>query len=128
MSTPALKEFATLLIKHVRDAAIKSCDRQLKPETTSPIAARWASAAKAGEDNHLAHTVIPDCVDETVFYLLQAIDQGNLPLTFRASNGEQIDLHTEGLSELSGWYMGAGGWRAIYSKERFVDDFSDLAQ
>jgi hypothetical protein len=59
--------------------------------------------------------------------LLQAIDQGLLRLSFTSANGEIVDLAEEGLGELSGWYMGSGGWRASYSHERFVDDFSDLA-
>ena len=71
--------------------------------------------------------MIPDCVDETVFALLQAIDQGLLRITFTGANGEKIDLTEEGLGELSGWYMGSGGWRKMYSKERFNDDCSDLA-
>jgi len=70
--------------------------------------------------------VIPDAVDEAVFNLLRAIDNGHLKLKFTASNGKQIDLPKDGLGELSGWYMGTGGWRAMYSKERYVDDFSDL--
>ncbi len=67
-----------------------------------------------------------DVVDEVLFYLLHAIDEGLLRLTFTASNGVAVDLTEQGLSELAGWYMGSGGWRAMYSKERFVDDFADL--
>ena len=70
--------------------------------------------------------VIPDTVDETVFHLLRAIDQGLLKLSFTAANGKKVDLPTDGLGELAGWYMGSGGWRSLHSKERFVDDFSDL--
>ena len=71
--------------------------------------------------------MIPDAVDETVFSLLRAIDQGLLRMKFVGSSGREVDLTEEGLGELSGWYMGSGGWRARYSKERFVDDFADLA-
>lgn len=70
--------------------------------------------------------VVPDAVDETVFSLLQAIDQGLLKLKYVSSSGREIDLAEEGLGELSGWYMGSGGWRAMFSEERYVDDFSDL--
>jgi hypothetical protein len=70
--------------------------------------------------------MIADAVDETVFYLLHAIDNGRIKLVFTASNGEKIDLSRDDLGELSGWYMGSGGWRALYSKERYIDDFADL--
>ncbi len=73
------------------------------------------------------HVVIPDVVDDTVFYLLHEIDDAGLRLTYTASNGKTVDLTEEGLSELAGWYMGSGGWRAMFSQERFVDDFADLA-
>jgi hypothetical protein len=70
--------------------------------------------------------VIPDAVDETVFNLLHAIDQGALRLRYVTSDGRQVDLTEEGLGELAGWYMGSGGWRALFSAERYVDDFADL--
>ena len=66
-------------------------------------------------------------MDETIFSLLQAIDQGLLRLKFVTSTGREIDLTDEGLAELSGWYMGSGGWRGMFSEERYVDDFADMA-
>jgi len=63
-------------------------------------------------------------VDDTVFHLLQAIGNGLLNLSFTAANGKRVDLPAEGLGELAGWYI--GDWRALYSEERFVDDFVDL--
>ena len=66
--------------------------------------------------------MIPDCVDETIAQLLRAIDAGELRLKFVASDGSEHDLTTEGHSELLGFYMMSGGWRAEHSRERFVDD------
>lgn len=126
MTTPELEEFARTLIHSVRDPAIESCDMQLQRNLSAPVAKRWKAAA--GRDGvSFAGMIIPDIVDETVFHLLQAIDQGILRVAFVASNGKAVDLSTDGLGELSGWYMGTGGWRAMYSKQRFVDDFADLA-
>ena len=72
-------------------------------------------------------TVIPDCVDETIFYLLRALDEGVLRLSYADdASGEVVDLTEAGLSELAGWFMGRGGWRAQYSEQRFVDDFGEL--
>ncbi len=82
-----------------------------------------ASSATAEE---FAKTLIPDIVDDAISCLLYAIDTGLLRLSFTDSNGGVVDLNTEGLSELAGWYRGSDGWRATYSKERFVDDMADL--
>jgi len=124
--TPEIEEFARTLVRFVRDAAVQSGDRALLPTARSPVAKRWAKAANEEAPTDLARVLIPDVVDETIFYLLQAIDQGSLRIAYAAANGKVVDLTAEGLGELSGWFMGSDGWRAKYSKERFTDDFSDL--
>lgn len=126
MPNPEIEEFAKILVQQVRDAAIKSCDGALRPNAAYPVAKRWKETASDGALKPIATVVIPDTVDETVFHLLRAIDQGFLKLSFTAANGKKVDLPTDGLGELAGWYMGSGGWRALYSQARFVDDFSDL--
>lgn len=125
MPTPEIEEFANTLVRQVRDAAIRNCDALLQPQAGSPVALRWKRLAAKSSD---LQTVVPDAVDETVFGILQAIDQGLLRLKFVSSSGREVDLAEEGQGELSGWYMGSGGWRAMYSAERFVDDFADLAK
>jgi hypothetical protein len=72
----------------------------------------------------IAKVLIPDIVDETVFYLLHAIDDGSLQMSFTASDGQTVNLTKEGLGELAGWY--SGEWNGKYTKERFVDNFPDL--
>ncbi len=126
MPNIVIEEFAQILVEHIRDAAIKSSDRELQPGAESPVAKRWREAAIDGKTENILKTAIPDIVDDTIFYLLRAIDQGLLKLTYIASNGKTIELDKEGLGELSGWYMGSDGWRSMYSKERFIDDFFDL--
>jgi hypothetical protein len=121
-----LEEFAKTLVEQVRDATIKSCDRVLQPNATYPVAKRWKEAGLGGNLESIASVVIPDTVDETIFHLLRAIDQGLLKLSFNASNGKEVDLPADGLGELGGWYAGIPGWRSMYSKERFIDDYSDL--
>ena len=122
--SPEIEEFAKILVEKVRDAAIRSNDRRLKAQHV--IAKRWKEAAAGGSPETFAKVLIPDVVDDTVFYLLHAVDDGLLKLSFTASNGKTVDLSKDGLSELAGWYMGSDAWRAKYAKERFVDDFSDL--
>lgn len=124
MPKPEIEEFAKVLIENVRDAAIQSNDRTFGEQHV--VAKRWNEAAANGSPEAFAKVLIPDIVDSVMFCLLRAIDDGVLRLSFTAANGKTLDLSTEGLSELAGWYMGSGAWRAQYAKERFVDDFSDL--
>ena len=126
MPSPEIEEFAKLVVQHVRDAAIRNGDQQLRPDIENVVVRRWREAARDGNLESIAKTIIPDVVDDAMFYLLQSIDQGALRLSFTSSNGTEVNLTTDGLSELAGWYMASGGWRASYARERFVDDFSDL--
>ncbi len=123
--SPEIEEFARVLVRQVRDAAVRNCDGLLAPNAGSPVAKRWQ---QSGVQGGFPVVMIPDAVDEAVFSLLQAIDQGLLRMKFVGSSGKEVDLTEEGRGELSGWYMGSGGWRAQYSEERFVDDFADLAE
>jgi hypothetical protein len=113
--------FARALVRMVRDAAIQSCDISTRPDSGSPVALRWR------QSNGDVRVVIADVVDETLFCLLRAIDSGDLPLKFTTEDGSDTPLAEAGKGELAGWYMGSGGWRELYSDERFVDDFADLA-
>jgi hypothetical protein len=125
MPSPEIEEFAKLLVKYVRDESIKRNDRVLDAQHV--VAKRWQNASRHGDVKAISKILIPDIVDDTIFHLLHAIDQGLLELTFKAPNGKVVKLSEDGLGELAGWYMGSSdGWRGVYSKERFVDDFSDL--
>lgn len=123
MPTPEIEEFARALVRSVRDASVRNCDVLLQPNAGAPVARRWKALGCSAE---ALATITPDAVDETVFNLLVAIDQGLLRLKFVSDSGREVDLTEEGGGELAGWYMGSGGWRAMFSEERFVDDFSDL--
>ncbi len=126
MPTPEIDEFAKLLITQVRDRSIADCDMELRPEVDSPVAKRWRTKLNTGSSKDLAIEMIPDCVDETLANLMQAVDEGILRISFLASNGNVVDLTNDGMGELAGWYMGGDGWTSKYSQQRFVDDFADL--
>jgi hypothetical protein len=126
MPKPSIQEFAKALIENVRDAAIQNSDMVLRPDVTFSTAKRWREAARNLTAEDFAKVVIPDVVDKTIASLLRAIDEGSLKLHFSTSDGRIVDLEDEGLSELTGWFMGSGGWREQFSRERFVDDFKDL--
>ncbi|MBK9263247.1 MAG: hypothetical protein IPM54_26025 [Polyangiaceae bacterium] len=127
MPRRAIEELGQLLVRHVRDVAIQSCDLQLLPHSQTPLAKRWRRAAVPFHGKVPPQVLIPDCVDETIFAFLRAIDQGILRLSFTAESGETVDLVKEGRGELGARYMASSGWRAKYSKERFVDDFAELS-
>lgn len=120
MTSFEIDEFANILVQKVRDAAIQSNDGCLVANHV--MATRWKEAAASGSPEVFANVLIPDVVDDTLFYLLHAIDDGRLRLSFTASNGNAVDLTREGLSELAGWYIGNDGWRAKYANERFAED------
>lgn len=126
MPKPEIEEFAKILVQRVRDAAIRSSDRRLNGPSANPVAKRWRDAVSDSNLEKAAGTIIPDVVDDTIFYFLQTIDQELLRLAYIADNGSSVDLVVEGNGELAGWYMGSDGWRRSYSEERFFDDFSDL--
>jgi hypothetical protein len=70
--------------------------------------------------------LLADIVDDAISSVLYAVDDGLLKISFPASSGKVVDLNREGLGELAGWYTGSDGWRAMYTKERFVDYVADL--
>jgi hypothetical protein len=118
------EELGQLLVRHVRDVAIRSCDLQLTPQSDTPVARRWRQAALASGGAVPPEVLIPDCVDETILAFLRAIDQGLLPLSFTAQSGETVELRQAGEGRLAERYS---EWRARYTKERFADDVPNLA-
>lgn len=128
MLNSEIEEFAEIFVQKVRDHSIRSLDSQQMPISNSPIAKRWRQSNQNEQGrSSLQQVMIPDCVDDALFHLLNAIDSGELKLLFVSKSGKVVDLSNAGLGELAGWYMGSSeGWRAKFSKERFVDDFEDL--
>lgn len=123
--TEEITEFAKLLVRNVRDAAIKSAENQLYAKNNdSPIAKRWKNAKNGGNMDELGESIIADTVDDTIFYFLLAIDEGLLSLSFNTSDGKNIALTNDIIGELGGWYMGE--WRSKYSEERCSNDLDDI--
>jgi hypothetical protein len=128
MPSSEIEEFAMILIKRVRDEAIRSCDRTLRQDAKGPEAKRWKHLIQEGNPEAVVRALIPDIVDAAVCALLRSIDDEVLKLSFTASNEKTCDLNEEGLSELVGWYAGIPGWRSTYSDERFSDDYADARE
>jgi hypothetical protein len=122
MQPEELNEFAASVVKHIRDNAVRSMYTQLYT-TNSPIAKRWHEQKVSGNIDRLSEMLISDSVDDTIFYLLNAIDNGDIIMSFKANNKKEINLTEEGLGELGGGYIAE--WRSEYSKEPC---FNDLKQ
>lgn len=110
--------FAEAIVRFVRDRAIQNCVVRLDSPPKSPIGKHWTKMLGSTDLEQVQNVIIPDCVDETIFCLLNAIDEGGLKLSFTAPNGQEVNLTAAGLGELAGWYMGAGNWRENFSKEK----------
>jgi hypothetical protein len=118
MPSRQVEEFAKILVREVRDAAIRECDLARRPSAQSIRAKHWRKLG-IRECESVAEAIIPDCVDTAIFYLLMAIDQEMLRLQFVTADGEVVDLNRDGFGELAGWYVGdEDGWAAMYSEQR----------
>lgn len=89
MAAPEVEEFAKLLVQHVRDEAVASCDMARDPDCNSVEAKRWRQKIESGHADALLAEVIPDCVDKTLFYLLHAVDDGLLQISFKSASGKR---------------------------------------
>src|ERR1700744_2548922 len=118
--SPEIEELGKLLIQYVRDEAIQFGDR--RPSlVNNEVDIRWRNAARHGES--MATVLIPDMVDITIYYLLNAIDSGVIQLSFKTSDGKVVDLTKN--AWLAGWYIDGDpeGWRASHSRERYFQSF-----
>jgi hypothetical protein len=121
MVSKEVEEFARLVVQKVRDQAIAENDRILRE--THSTAKRWRESANRSLEEY-TRTVVCDVVDSTVFFLLKAIDNGDIRVSFEASNGLSTKLWDNG--ELAGWYAMDDGWPSAFSSERVPRRFEDL--
>jgi len=118
MPDPSISSFAEALVRLVRDRAIQNCDARLTPGTRSPIGKYWQAALEGKNSRAIGNVIIPDCVDEAIFCLLNAIDDGGLKLIYVDGSGNSVNLLESGLGELAGWYVGTDSWRHKFSSQR----------
>ncbi len=123
MSIEERNEFAKLLVQNIRDMAIKSCDVQLYANNMrSPSAKRWRDAKDSGNTDKFAEMVIADTVDDTIFYLLLAVDEGLLNISYNTDDGKKVNVDGDIIGELGGWYVGE--WRTEHSTQRYFGDIT----
>ena len=116
-----LHRFAEMLMRWVRDPSIDSCDTLASRRMFGPTGERWRDWLAEPQAREAMSQLIPDIVDEVLFKLLHALDQGDMPLAWRRENGTYVDLYDLGRSEMAGWLVGTGPdcWRARYSSKRW---------
>src|SRR5512132_4052161 len=117
-----LDRFAEALIEGVRDPAIAQCDVLADGRIRGPRGDRWRELTNATDVRQALHELIPEIVDETLFRLLDMIDNDSLPIAWRTSDGTFAPLYDLGMSETAGWYVGSPGWRHAHARQRFTDD------
>lgn len=108
----AIQEFGRLLVRVVRDEALQMADEREVP-AHSTMAKRWA-----GLGDETIRSVAPDIVDQTLFTLMDALDNGHIHLVYVTNDGEKVDLcddDDDGSGELAGLYL---EWRQS-GAERF---------
>jgi len=105
----AMQEFGRLLVRVVRDEALQMADEREVP-ARSAMAKRWGDL-----DDETIRSVAPDIVDQTLFTLMDALDNGHLHLLYVTEDGEKVDLCEDGFGELAGRYL---EWRQS-GPERF---------
>jgi hypothetical protein len=121
-----VEKLGQLLVERIRDPSIRSCDSALSATARHRKAQRWREAASAGDWQTLARELIADCVDDVLFRLLYALDEGVLPLGIKDGDC-WVELSQLGEGELAGLYMGSPGWRTQYSAERVNDDLKGIS-
>ena len=128
MSPSELEQFAEQLMRYVRDRAIVALDHQAAGEMQGRSRASWVDLIKDDDARKLVDELIPDAVDQALFELLNALDNEELRLAWYTSDGSCVSLEELGLGEMGGWFMGSGGWRQQFSKERAEDRFKDVQE
>jgi hypothetical protein len=121
-----LERFGRALVELVRDKVIVECDRLAEGSETAGSGEPWHSVLTSDEARRSIHALVPEIVDQVLFELLDAADNGVLSLAWVGADGECRPLEDLGVGEMAGWLVGSPGWRHRYSKQRFFDHYQDL--
>jgi len=128
MTDSELDRFARLLVRLVRDRAIHNCDQLMTGRIRGSVGERWRHLTESKDVKEVLSSLIPDVVDEVIFELLNAIDNGDLPMGWQGTEGAFVSLEELGQREMAGWYAlpSQGGWIENFSEQRYVDPIPDL--
>jgi hypothetical protein len=120
------EKFAMLLVTLIRDRAIEQCDSLASGRMHGPDGKKWRELVGDETVQAALFEVIPDIVDETLFCLLNAIDNEDIPLVWKKEDGTFVPLAELVRMEGAGEFMGATGWRYTFSKQRWFNPFKNV--
>ena len=126
MMNENLEKFGRLLVEWVRDSAIHDCDCALDRRTETARSARWARLIRESSAEDAIREIIPDCVDIAIGAFLRAVDQEMIKISFAGEDREIAEIPEDELGTLVGWYMGADGWAARFSGQRFYNYMAEM--
>lgn len=109
----AAEAFVRLLIEFVRDPSVSTMLWVAAGGSRGPTGEAWAHA----DPHERVRLAIATGVDEVIFRLLDAIDNGVLDLCWRMESGEMVELAGSASAELGGTYVTEGGWRDRFANE-----------
>lgn len=122
-----LRQFAERLIRLVRDRAIKECDQFAAGKVRGTRGDRWRDIVTDASAHHTLTALIPDIVDQVLFEFLNAVDNDELPLGWRRTDGSFVALEEIGKGEMGGWFMGGEeGWLDDFSTQRFSNPLTGV--
>jgi hypothetical protein len=121
----SVESFGKILIREARDRAIRSMNMLLDNRSPTSAPAKYLRKMKDNGMDEYHKALVACCVDDALAYLMIAIDQEMLNLTYTDENGNAVDLVNvaKESGELSGWYR---DWVETYSKELVPDLENDL--
>jgi hypothetical protein len=115
-----LDAFAEALMRLVRDSAIASSMALASGEVRGLAGDRWRALAVDARTREALRELVPEIVDQTLFSLLDAIDNDRLSLAVQGSAGTWLPLADLGLGEMAGWLAG-GDWPRRFSTQPWHD-------
>ena len=117
MSKATLDEFGSLIIRRVRDAAIRDwymmLDGSMKGELASKVGAMITSFSE--DDKKVLTRLIPMIVDTALHHALWTLEgESRVGLCYESETGEKVDIKTSS-DGLSGELYSSEGWIAKFS-------------
>ena len=114
---PILDEFGKLLMAQVRDQTLAYLQRVLSGQTANPLSKDLSLKFKKlkPDDAEFVRHLLLDAVDGAISRFLYFLDDFQIEVRFRTSNGEQHDVRA--ISDgLHGEIWTEDGWIERYSK------------
>jgi hypothetical protein len=122
-----LRLFAERLMHLIRDPSIVAGDHLIGGQVRGALGKRWQKLVADEGTRAAMSALLPDIVDQVLFQFLNAVDNDQLPLALRRTDGSFVALAELGQGEMAGrLMMGKGGWIDRFAAERFFDSLTEF--